>query len=55
MFGLKKVVIAVAMSATIWTLEVVKYDAICCGNSRMLIAKMIGMTPAWLTRSGRKV
>ena len=44
-----------AMSATIVTSEVVKYDASCCGNSRMLIAKMIGITPAWLTRSGRNV
>src|SRR4026207_1454457 len=43
------------MSATIWIWELVKYEAICCGNSRMLIAKMIGMTPAWLTRSGRNV
>ena len=29
--------------------------AIWLGNSRMLTAKMIGMTPAWLTRSGRNV
>ena len=46
---------AVAMSPTIATGEVVKYCAIWLGNSRMLTAKMIGMTPAWLTRSGRNV
>ena len=40
---------------TISTSEFVKYEAIWVGNSRMLIAKMIGMTPAWLTRSGRNV
>ena len=40
---------------TTGTLEVEKYVAIWCGKSRMLTAKMIGMTPAWLTRSGRKV
>src|SRR6186713_257629 len=34
---------------------VAKYEAICDGKSRMLTAKMIGITPAWLTRSGRKV
>ena len=34
---------------------VAKYDAIWVGKSRMLTAKMIGMTPAWLTRNGRKV
>ena len=27
----------------------VKYCAICAGNSRMLTAKMIGITPAWST------
>ena len=43
------------MLATIGTWEVVKYDAIWVGKSRMLTAKMIGMTPAWLTRRGRKV
>ena len=53
--GLKKVTMPSAMSATIGISDVVKYDASCCGKSRMLIAKMIGMTPAWLTRSGRNV
>ena len=47
--------IAVAMSLTIVICEFVKYWAICDGNSRMLTAKMIGITPAWLTRSGRNV
>ena len=45
----------VAMSLTIVICEFVKYWAICDGNSRMLTAKMIGMTPAWFTRSGRNV
>jgi hypothetical protein len=54
-FGLKKFTIPLAMSATIGICEVWKYEAICCGKSRMLIAKMIGITPAWLTRSGRNV
>ena len=54
-FGLNRVTIALAMSATIWMSEAVKYDASWTGNSRMLTAKMIGMTPAWLTRSGRNV
>ena len=53
--GSKKPTIPRAMSATIVICDEVKYDAICCGKSRMLIAKMIGMTPAWLTRSGRNV
>ncbi len=34
---------------------VAKYAAICAGKSRMLTAKMIGMTPAWFTRNGRNV
>ena len=33
--------------------EAVKYWAICAGKSRMLIAKMIGMTPAIVTLRGR--
>ena len=37
------------------TCDVSKYEAIWAGNRMMLTAKMIGMTPAWLTRSGRKV
>ena len=43
------------MLATMSTSAFVKYEAICSGKSRMLIAKMIGITPAWLTRSGRNV
>ncbi len=31
----------------------VKYVAICAGKSRMLTAKMIGITPAIVTLSGR--
>ena len=42
-------------SARLSARGVAKYDAIWVGNSRMLTAKMIGMTPAWLTRSGRNV
>ena len=45
---------AVAIAATILT-RVREVLASWSGNSRMLIAKMIGMTPAWLTRSGRNV
>jgi len=52
--GLSRVTIACAMSPTIPG-ELVKYPAIWAGNSRMLTAKMIGITPAWLTRSGRNV
>src|SRR5665811_998540 len=43
------------MSLTTDTWLWAKYPAIWLGNSRMLTAKMIGMTPAWLTRSGRNV
>jgi hypothetical protein len=43
------------IEATMSTLEVVKYEAIWVGKSRMLTAKMIGITPAWLTRRGRNV
>ena len=53
--GLKNWTIHCAMLATISISEFWKYEAICDGNSRMLIAKMIGITPAWLTRSGRNV
>src|SRR4029078_13510232 len=53
--GLKNVTMKFAMSLTIGISELVKYEASWTGNSRMLTAKMIGMTPAWLTRSGRNV
>ena len=52
---LKNVTIAWATFGTTSICEVVKYWAIWTGKSRMLTAKMIGMTPAWLTRSGRNV
>ncbi len=52
---MNRVTITFAISATIWMSDAVKYDASWTGNSRMLTAKMIGMTPAWLTRSGRNV
>ena len=55
LFGFRNVTIALAMSATILMSDAVKYDASWTGNSRMLTAKMIGMTPAWLTRRGRNV
>src|SRR6187399_3658930 len=44
-----------AMSLMIGISDAVKYEANWTGNSRMLTAKMIGMTPAWLTRNGRNV
>ena len=43
------------MSATMPTELAWKYEASWYGNRRMLRAKMIGITPAWLTRSGRNV
>ena len=54
-FGLKKVTMPLAALATKSISDAVKYEASWTGKSRMLTAKMIGITPAWLTRSGRKV
>ena len=53
--GLSRKTIPVGDVLTIGISDAVKYDASWTGKSRMLTAKMIGMTPAWLTRSGRNV
>ena len=51
----RKLAIPVAMSLTPLTVEYEKYNASWAGNCRIETAKMIGITPARLTRSGRNV
>src|SRR5215210_759035 len=53
--GERNAPIALATLRTPSTSENEKYAASWPGKARMLMAKMIGMTPARLTRSGRNV